>query len=90
MDIRNFVYYKITGNVGTNSFTKNQGCGSGRIRIHLGPWIQMYKMKVKKQSLTNQNPFFFLHMKLYFMSEPKDIIAEILLMRANLKGLGSD
>ena len=44
-------------------------------------------MQGKKQSLTNI--FFFLQ-GIKSDSEPKDIIADILLMRANLYGLGSD
>ena len=59
-----------------------------RIQIYLSPWIriQRYKIKGKKQSLTNKNLFFFSQEIIFIKSEPKDIIANILL----LLGLGSD
>ena len=52
-----------------------------QIRIHLGPWIQWYKMKGVK---TNKN---LLKSDTRNMLK-EDIIADILLMRANIEGLG--
>ena len=62
-----------------------------RILIHLGLWIRIQRYKIKGEKAEfNQRKSFFSQEIIFFKSEPKDIIADILLMRAKLYCLGSD
>ena len=53
----------------------DDGSGSGRIRIHLGPWIRIQRYKMKGKAEFNQHFFlFFFGKKLYFSSlNPKKV-----------------
>ena len=62
-----------------------QLCGSGRNRIHLGPWIRipMQRYKMKRKAEFNQQIFWGFFVGNYiFKSEPKKV--------ANFFGLGTD
>ena len=56
------------------------GSGSGRNSIHLGPWNQIQRFKMKEKAEFNQH-FFFVGNYIFFKSEPQKV--------ANLWGLGT-